>query len=367
VRRLFYMSKQLRRYKLALLIAAHNEELVIGATIKSAIRAGIKPRDIFVVDDNSSDQTAIIAANLLGASNVLTVKRSGKAKALRQAIDHFRLIKRYSWLHLADADGVFGPGYFRIFRKALTASNHEVVAVTGHIQSLRGGWISKYRVYEYSIGLEIIRRIQHWFGVIPVMPGPTSCFRSNIIDRLEFEVDSLTEDFDITLQIHRKKLGKILFVPQARTFTQDPKDLADYIKQIQRWYRGNFQCMQRHRIGLRLQRIDAYLTYLMTEQLIYLLELMAMPLVAWYYNSYRILAVSFLSDLAVLLGFTIWAAMLNRRKDIVAAFPLFYFLRYINLFIFVKAFFEVIVLRRFRSVSPGWATEGRRYQITPVN
>ncbi len=359
--------KQVRPYKLALLIPAHDEELVLADTISSAIRAGMKPRDIYVVDDASSDRTSIIACELLGPDNVLTLAHSGKAGALRRAIGYFDLVRRYRWLHLSDADGVFDPNYFKVFRRALPNRHSQVVAVTGHIQSLKGDWVSKYRVYEYTIGLEILRRIQHAFGVIPVMPGPTSCFRSSIINQLDFEVDSLTEDFDITLQLHRGRLGTIKYVPEAKTYTQDPKDLHDYIRQIERWYRGNFQAMVRHRVGLRLQKIDAYLSYVMTEQLLYLFELVSMPLVAWFFNDYRVLALTFLIDILTLFGFSLWAAMLNRRYDILTAFPLFYFLRFVNLVVFVKAFVEVVMLRRFRSVSTGWETAGRRYQMTTTN
>ena len=43
--------------KLALLIPAHNEGLIIQSSITSAIDAGLSAEDVYVVDDDSSDDT----------------------------------------------------------------------------------------------------------------------------------------------------------------------------------------------------------------------------------------------------------------------------------------------------------------------
>jgi cellulose synthase/poly-beta-1,6-N-acetylglucosamine synthase-like glycosyltransferase len=244
-----------------------------------------------------------------------------------------------------------------------TRLNTGDVAATGHIQSLKGGWISRYRTYEYTLGLEILRRIQAFFGVIPVIPGPTSVFRTDVLDQLDFKTDSLTEDMDITLQIHRKKLGHIAYIPEAKTYTQDPKDLSDYIKQISRWYRGNFQVMQRHKIGRRPQRIDVYMSYVMLEQWILIAGLIIFPFMAWWSQNYAPLAIMFLNDFIIFLALTIWAAAKNDRSDVIAAFPLFYVLRFVSMYIFIRSWYEIVVQRKFRTAQPGWSTAGRRYRI----
>jgi cellulose synthase/poly-beta-1,6-N-acetylglucosamine synthase-like glycosyltransferase len=341
-------------------IPAHNEEVVIADTIHSAIVAGQDRADIFVVSDGSKDRTSLIARNILGSKNVLSQPQSGKAKAILHSIDHFHIKEYYEWLHIADADGVFDSAYFSELKSRL---NRRDVAATGHIQSLKGGWISKYRTYEYTFGLEIIRRIQALFGVIPVMPGPTSVFRTDILDKLDFTVDSLTEDMDITLQIHRQKLGSIAYIPQAKTLTQDPKDLSDYIKQLSRWYRGNFQVIVRHKIGFRPQKIDAYMGYVLLEQWFLIGALVVVPFWAWWSQNYGPLAIMFLNDLVLFLSLTVFAATKNDRADVLGAFPLYYVLRFVNLFLFVRSWYEIVVQHKFRTATPGWSTAGRRYRI----
>lgn len=57
--------------KLVLVLPAHNEELIIQTTIKSAVVAGQKIEDIFVVDDFSSDKTRKMAVEQIRRSSGL--------------------------------------------------------------------------------------------------------------------------------------------------------------------------------------------------------------------------------------------------------------------------------------------------------
>jgi hypothetical protein len=54
-----------KKTMLALLISAHNEELVLKNTIQSAINAGCAAEHIYVVDDNSSDSTSKVARSII--------------------------------------------------------------------------------------------------------------------------------------------------------------------------------------------------------------------------------------------------------------------------------------------------------------
>jgi cellulose synthase/poly-beta-1,6-N-acetylglucosamine synthase-like glycosyltransferase len=346
--------------KLALILPAHNEEVVIADTVKSALAAGLAPQDIFVVSDGSADTTVLIALTHLPWYNVLAQSQGGKASAIAAGIAHFGIVRRYRWVHIADADGVFTTTYFKELKARLDES---FVAATGHVQSLQGGWISRYRTYEYTLGLEVMRRVQNFFGVIPVIPGATCVFRTDIIEKLDFTQPSLTEDMDLTLQIHRQKLGRIAYIPQAKAFTQDPKNLHDYYAQVSRWYRGTWQVMRRHKIGFRLHKVDLYMGYMIAEEVILLLEFTLLPFWAWWGQNYGPLALMFINDMIIFFALTLWSAFLNKRTDIISAFPLFYFLRFVNLYVFFKSWYEIVVQHKFSSSEAGWTTAGRRYRI----
>jgi biofilm PGA synthesis N-glycosyltransferase PgaC len=282
--------------KLALILPAHNEEVVIAATIDSAIAAGMDVEDIYVVSDGSIDTTVLLALIRVPWHNVFAQPQGGKAIAIKNGIQHFHIVERYMWVHIADADGVFSKTYFRELKGRL---NDSFVAATGHVQSLQGGWISHYRTYEYTVGLEIMRRLQSLLGVIPVIPGATCIFRTDIIDKLDFTQPTLTEDMDLTMQIHRGHLGKIVYIPQAKAFTQDPKDFKDYYAQISRWYRGAWQVMTRHKLGMRPHKVDGYMGFMMLEELVLLAELTVIPFIAWWGQNYAPLALMFLNDMVI--------------------------------------------------------------------
>lgn len=354
------MNKKHQKH-ICLLIAAHNEALVIEQTIKSAVLAGLKSDHIFVVDDNSDDRTIKIARDILGNTNVCRVRRSGKGLAITKAVKKFDLINRYRWIHIADADGGFMPGYFTIFQKKLRV---KYVAATGYVSSYPGYAVSQYRVYEYTLGMEIHRRIQSLLGTVAVIPGPTSCFRSDIFPKLDFASRALCEDFDVTMQIHRYKLGKVQFLPQAITYTQDPKNLADFIRQITRWNRGVLQGMKKHKIGLRLHKIDFYLSFQLLQNLIFFIDyFIILPVIAFIYHRPQLLMYAFLYDLLLTFIITFIVAIRAGRWDILSALPYVYLLRWINLLVFLKAYIEVMIFNKYQYTNGLWATDKRRYSF----
>lgn len=347
--------------KMALLIAAHNEELVLEKTIRSAIDAGMKPEYIYVIDDNSTDYTSRIARSILPRNNVSKVRRSGKGLALTKAVKKFGLTDKFQWIHIADADCAFAPNYFSVMRKTVRVKN---VAATGYVRSLPGKNVSQYRVFEYTIGMEFHRRFQSLFNVISIIPGPTSCFRSDIFNRLDFHVGTLTEDFDVTLQIHRLKLGNIQFIPDAYVYTQDPKTVADFTKQVTRWNRGTMQGIIRHKIGLKPKGIDAYLSFQIFQNMLLLVNYFVwIPYhtVTSKEGGIDYLAAIFLVDVLLAFSLSVFAAMRSGRYDILSAFPYIYLLRWLNVVIFFKAFIEVVVMRRHRISNGIWSTGARRY------
>ena len=351
-----------RRRKLALLLPAHDEELILAATIQSAVAAGQPLEDIFVVDDASTDKTRKIAIKHLGRKHVLTVEHSGKGLAIHKAIQYFNIEKRYVWLHVADADSVFCKDYFRMYKRKLNTQKYSVAV--GFVQSLRGNWISRYRAFCYTYGQHIMRRIQSYLGMISVFPGPITCFKTDIIKDLDLTSKGLTEDFDITLQVHRKKLGKIRFIPEAINYTQDPQTLRDFCNQNLRWQRGFFQGVTKYKVGRRLQKIDFSLGYQMFEALFYIVQMLIfVPYITLTTHKWFIMPLVLISDYLIIVGLALFSAVISKRWSILQSLPYFYILRWIELGIFIRAYVEVVIMHQYRSDVVGWSVKGRRYAL----
>lgn len=347
-----------KRQQLALIVPAYNEEKVLGHTIQSAINAGLAKEHIYIVDDCSDDATTAIARRLVGNHNILRVERSGKGRAIFKLYTGLLLTKRYDWIHIADADGEFDIHYFENLFERLDPKN---AAATGYVASLPGSIISKYRAFEYTLGMDLIRRFQALAGVITIIPGPTSIFRSDVFEKLDFSPNILCEDFDITLQLHRRQLGTIQFIPEAIARTQDPSTLGDFIKQITRWNRGIMQMMIKHKVGLRPTKVDAYLSYQILQNLtFFLMYFVWIPYISIVTSNPMYLAVSFICDVALTFAFAMFAAARSGRYDILPAFPFIYALRFVALGVFMKCFFDVLIRRRFVTSKGMWQTVARR-------
>jgi cellulose synthase/poly-beta-1,6-N-acetylglucosamine synthase-like glycosyltransferase len=312
-----------RRKRLALLLPGHNEELIIATTIRSAVAAGQKLEDIYVVDDFSSDQTRSEALKELPENNVLSVDRSGKALAVQKAIKHFKIKERYEWVHVADADSVFCPDYFNIYRKKLAKGTYAVAV--GFVQSLRGNWISTYRSLTYTYSQQVQRRIQSKLGMVSVFPGPITSFNTDILDKLEFDTNTLTEDFDITLQVHRKNLGKIAYIPKAINYTQDPQTLRDFCKQTARWQRGFFQGVLKYHIGINPHKIDVSIGFQLFQMFLYLLQFwVLLPIFIVMTHSFMPLLLVTTADFIVMGLTTLFSMAASKRWYLLGALPYFY-------------------------------------------
>lgn len=348
--------------KIALLLPGHNEELIIGTTIQSAISAGQDPQDIFVVDDNSDDKTRAISAAILGEDHVLTVERSGKALAVQKAIKHFDIEGRYIWVHVADADGIFAPGYFSFYKAKLDETKYAVAV--GFVQSQRGNWISTYRTLTYTYSQHVYRRLQAKLGMISVLPGPITSYRTDILQYLEFDTTTVTEDFDITLQIHRKNLGKMVFIPKAINYTQEPATWKDFVKQNMRWQRGFWQGVMKYKIGRRGQKIDFSLGFQMAQTFLFLIQIFVfVPIIMFIEHNYLVIPVIVSADIVMYALTAVVAAATTKKWHIFGILPFYYLLHWTEIFIYFYAFTEVVVLRRFKGATKGWGTEGRRYSL----
>jgi cellulose synthase/poly-beta-1,6-N-acetylglucosamine synthase-like glycosyltransferase len=258
------------RYRVAVLTPAHNEELVIADTVRAIARL-VSFNDIHVVSDGSRDGTAAIARRE-GAKVLEYAAAKGKAKALRAGMQEFNLLSRYEAILLLDADTRLDSHYFD---HALPLFDDPgIVAVAGcastvwHPQnnSFVGNVLAAHRERVYFSFQRFIKYGQSWgpANVVPIVPGFASLYRTSVLDRINIDAPGLViEDFNMTFDLHRHKLGRIGFTPKAIAYTQDPHQLRDYRRQVERWTLGFWQTVRRH--GVWVSRFWAALVLMIFE------------------------------------------------------------------------------------------------------
>ena len=230
----------------SVLLAAYNEERVIASTIRHLLDSDYPDSiEIIVVDDGSRDHTAQVVAEISSAEPRVRLVRqpnAGKAAALGRALNE----ASYSTLVMIDADTMVAPDGLR--KLVAPLSDPAVGAVSGYIRvGNTGHWLGKFQNLEYTGAFEIDRRAQDFLGCIVVAPGALSAFRREALeDAGPISNDTLAEDTDLTLQLHRRG-WKVVFAPRAHADTEAPESVRALVSQRFRWSYGTLQCLWKHR------------------------------------------------------------------------------------------------------------------------
>ena len=243
--------------EVAIILPAHNEELVIVRTLKS-LKKLVGKSQIYVASDGSSDKTAKLAKK--EGCHVLEIfPNKGKAGAIKETIKHFKLAEKYQLIMFADADTAFDKNYLKV---ALPYFNDpKVAAFTGygqtqwkkHLLPNSKMFFIAYRDRLYRILQFAIRYGQTWkyTNVSYIIPGFASIYRSSVLEKLKIAPQGLViEDFNLTFDLRKKKLGLAVYDPKAIATAQDPDNFSDYFKQTMRWSVGFWQTVFRQGIWL---------------------------------------------------------------------------------------------------------------------
>ncbi|GGK89774.1 glycosyltransferase family 2 protein [Deinococcus radiotolerans] len=226
------------------MIAAYNEEVGIADTIRSVLAQDIPELQVIVVDDGSTDDTARIAEEFAQADPRVLVLRKpngGKASALNLASQHLR----YPVAVSVDADSALAPGTLATLAQHFNDPRVGAVAgdvrVAGPVTSL-----TQMQSLEYTIGQHMERRSQDMLGALSVVPGAAGAFRSDLLRRLQYSSDTLTEDMDLTIAIAQAGY-QVRFEPNAVSYTEPPIAMKSLWRQRMRWMYGTFQVMAKYR------------------------------------------------------------------------------------------------------------------------
>ena len=129
-----------------------------------------------------------------------------------------------------------------------------------------GRFLLAYRSRLYAVVQLLVKYGQaaKWANVMPIVPGFASMYRTDILSQIDIAGPGLViEDFNMTFEVHAKKLGRIAFHPDAAVaFTQDPDIWRDYAP-IRRWTLGYWQTVRLH--GLHVGRFWGALALQVTE------------------------------------------------------------------------------------------------------
>ena len=229
----------------SVIIPAYNEQINAVRTVKSLIAQNYPNLEVIFVDDGSKDDTfKIVQEAFIDVANVyvFTKPNGGKATALNFGIEN----SRADYVVCIDADTQLKSDAVSLLMKYF--DNEKVAAVAGNVKvGNEVNIITKWQSIEYITSQNFDRRAFDLLNCITVIPGAIGAFNKEaIIKAGGFTSDTLAEDCDITMRLHR--LGYVVRnCSKAISYTEAPETFRQFMRQRFRWSFGVMQCFWKHR------------------------------------------------------------------------------------------------------------------------
>ena len=240
--RKFPKAKQ--QHKLAIVIAARNEEAVIGNLIAS-IRKQDYPAELvttFVVADNCTDHTAQVARKL-GAicyeHNDPTQRTKGFAlKYLFEQIEKDYGIESQEAYIIFDADNLLKSDFLSRMNEAFDAGE-KIVTSYRNTKNFDENWISASYALHWLRTVRLEHRARSLFGLATRIQGTGFLF-SNELVKNGWKYTSLTEDRAFSADAVVAGYS-ISYCHAAQFYDEQPTDMKTAMRQRIRWAKGHLQ------------------------------------------------------------------------------------------------------------------------------
>ncbi|ALS77896.1 N-acetylglucosaminyltransferase [Planococcus kocurii] len=307
----------------ALLIPAHNEGIVIEHTLRAMARLEYKGQlDIYVLDDNSKDDTAAIAmefASVFSRIHYIPVppgSPSGKSRVLNYGLS----ISNSEYFVVYDADNE--PEFDALDKLVRAAeTTKDAASAVGYVKTKNAetNTLTRMIALEFQV-FQLLMQSGRWkLFKLGSLAGTNMLLRRSVLEELGgYDVFALAEDAELTVRLTAK--GYLLpVVPTSRTWEQEPEQMKTFIKQRTRWLTGNIYLLEKslqdlsHWKGktffLSLQHVLTYLVFvvvLLFSDVFFVMSVagyqlpnMDAPLLILWFMSYIVYTSQLLSALVV--------------------------------------------------------------------
>lgn len=239
------------RSRFALLVAAYNEEGVIGLAVESLARLDYPGElfEIFVVADHCTDATAARAA--AAGARVLDHSgpglKAGKGRALKWATSRILAGGSYDAFCYFDADSLAHPGFLQAMNAHLAAG--EQVIQGRQLAKNTGNLLARILASNHLVSNRFFQLPKRALGLSATLHGKGMCFAAGIAERFHWDETCLTEDLEMQMRLIRHGV-RIHWAQDAVVYDEEPETLGQYLCRTIRWTRGSLDTARRHLPGL---------------------------------------------------------------------------------------------------------------------
>lgn len=259
--------------RFAIVVAAHNEERVIGELIRNLNELEY-PRelyDVYVVADNCTDATARIAAE----QGAFVVERFndvevGKGYALEYVFDIiFENGIPYDAVVVFDADNLVAKDFLSIMNAHLLRGEK---IIQGYLDTKNANdtWITKSIYISYILTNRFWQLSKYNLGLTCALGGTGMCLSTEVLKKYGWGMTSLTEDLEFQTKALMNNI-KVTWAHDAKVYDEKPLSLMQSWRQRKRWMQGHTNVAGRYAGKLLLEGIRTK-NFAMVDGALYLVQ-----------------------------------------------------------------------------------------------
>lgn len=232
----------------AVLVAAHNEEQVIGQLVDNLHQLNY-PKDmydIYVVADNCTDKTAEIAEKSGAFVCVRTnPKERGKGFAMEWMFAKlFTFEREYDAVAVFDADNLVHPRFLLEMNNRLCKGDK---LIQGYLDAKNPNdtWVSGTFAIAFWVTNHIWHLAKSNIGLSSVLGGTGMCISTDILKEFGWGATCLTEDMEFTMKVLSKGI-RTTWAHDAIVYDEKPLTFMQSWNQRKRWAQGHFDIAGRY-------------------------------------------------------------------------------------------------------------------------
>lgn len=232
----------------AVLVAAHNEERVVGALIDN-LKSLDYPKelyDIFVICDNCTDRTAdVVRAHGAIAMERFNPALRGKGYAIEWMLKElWKRPKQYDAVAMFDADNLVSPHYLREMNNDL-CNGSRVIQAYLDTKNPGDSWITAAYGVTYWYCNRLWQMPRRALGMANFLGGTGMCFESKLLKEMGWGATSLVEDLEFTMRCVKRGVFPT-FNYDAKVYDEKPLTFTASARQRLRWMQGHFDVARRY-------------------------------------------------------------------------------------------------------------------------
>jgi 1,2-diacylglycerol 3-beta-glucosyltransferase len=237
-----------RQRLFAVVVPAHNEQLVIEKTLRSIFAMDYPHErfEVILVADNCSDRTAEIGRSFTATVyERVDMSLRGKGYALRWCFD--RLLnsgKDYDACVVVDADSEVSNNLLLVLNRYLE-EGARVIQIADVVKPQPGVWNSEILRLAFTL-YNVVRPMgKKVFGCSAGLRGNGMCFSADTLRQVPWQAFSLTEDLEYGLMLLLQDI-KIVFAPEAAAVNTMPSEAKNSQTQRTRWEIGRIPVIKKY-------------------------------------------------------------------------------------------------------------------------